>query len=138
MTDTGPAPGRPRILVVDDEPAIRRFIALSLNALGAEIVEAGDGAEAIARIEEAPNSYGVLLCDLTLPGVDGAAVVRAARAARPDLPCYVMTGWSAVDASTSLGDVRIDGWLEKPFKPADLRAVVAAALARGSGTPPES
>jgi DNA-binding NtrC family response regulator len=110
VTDTGRTSSRPRILVVDDDPAIRRFIVVALGSLDAEIVEAGDG----------------------------AAVVRAARAARPDLPRFVMTGWSAGDASASLGSIRVDGWLEKPFTPADLRSIVAATLAGDSGPSPEA
>jgi DNA-binding response OmpR family regulator len=113
---------------VDDEPAIRRFVARALAREGIEVVEAEDGRVAIAAVEADPARLAILVCDLTLPGVGGDTVIRRARALRPDLPVLVMTGWDPVSVEEALDGVGPVRLLAKPFTLADVRAAVDAAL----------
>ncbi len=124
----GSMPGR--AIVVDDEPAIRRFVARALAREGIEVVEAEDGRAAIAAVEADPARLAILVCDLTLPGVGGDAVIRRTLTLRPDLPVLVMTGWDAASAEEALDGVGPVHLLSKPFTLADVRAAVDAALPR--------
>lgn len=119
---------RHTILVVDDEPSIRRFVARAVDAAVVDVVEAADGSEAIAVFDPEPDRFVAIVCDLTLSGVSGEDVVRAVRAARPDLPVLVMTGWDREIAVQALGQVGPVEWLQKPFTLADLRAAIERIL----------
>jgi DNA-binding NtrC family response regulator len=120
--------GPATVLVVDDEPAIRRFVARAL-AKDLDIVEAGDGRSAIDVVRADSARLVLLVCDLSLPDFGGEEVIRAARALRPDLAIVVMTGWDPWSAADALGDAGPVGWLAKPFTAAHLREVVDATLA---------
>jgi DNA-binding response OmpR family regulator len=118
------------VLVVDDEPAIRRFVSRTIARDAFRIVEAGDGRSAIAAVEVDPARLILVVCDLSLPDVGGEEVIRVARALRPGLPVVVMTGWdpgSTADVLDASGHVV---WLAKPFTAAQLRAAVDATLLR--------
>lgn len=113
------------ILVVDDEPQIRRFLRISLGAHGYTVLEAGRGQEAIDRA--AVDKIDLIILDLGLPDLDGQAVIEQIR------------GWSRVPIivlSVRSGDMEkvraLDGgaedYLTKPFSIAELMARVRAAL----------
>jgi two-component system KDP operon response regulator KdpE len=120
-----------KILIVDDEPQIRRFLRISLNAYGYEVVEAGRGEEAITKT--AIDEVDLVILDLGLPDIDGQTVIEQIRE------------WSTVPIivlSVRAGDVEkvraLDGgaedYLTKPFSIAELMARVRAALRkRGDG-----
>ena len=115
-------PGRrPRVLVVDDNPALRRVLSITLGAsCDAEIVPSGR--EAIARLLEAPP-YDVVLCDLLMPDMSGRDVYEAIRAARPGLEatlCFMTAGAATAPAREFLARVS-NPCFEKPF---DFRLVI--------------
>src|ERR1700742_3484500 len=114
-----------KILIVDDEPQIRRFLRISLTANNYEVVEAGRGEEAINRT--ALDKVDLVILDLGLPDIDGQKVIEQIRE------------WSAVPIivlSVRAGDTEkvraLDGgaevYLTKPFSIAELMARVRAAL----------
>ena len=70
-----------RVLVVDDEPKLGRFVQEMLELDGHQVMRAGGGREALARLAEAP--FDVVVTDLRMPEVDGLAVLRAARGRSP-------------------------------------------------------
>ena len=119
------ATARAVILVVEDEPAIRRLVVRFLGS-EAEVVEAGDGRAAIDAFEADPARFDAIVCDLSLPGVTGEDVVRAVRASRPELPVLVMTGRDPESAAESLGSVGRVEWLGKPFTSAALLDAIRA------------
>ena len=119
---------RHTILVVDDEPSIRRFVARAVDAAVVDVVEAADGSEAIAVFESDPDRFVAIICDLTLTGASGEDVVRAVRGARPGLPVLVITGWDRETAVQVLGQVGPVEWLQKPFTFTDLRAAIERVL----------
>ncbi len=112
------------VLVVDDEPAIRRFVVRALQRDGITVVEAGDGPSAMEAFTADPDRFDALFCDLSLPDISGEEVVRAVRAARPALPVIVMTGWDPATAADGIGPVGPLEWLAKPFSISTIQEVV--------------
>ncbi len=111
-----------RILVAEDEGLAAMAIEDELLAQGYEVVLAPDGQAAIELAARQPPD--LLLTDLRMPRLDGAALIRALRAARPDLPVVVMTGYAPAGGQDAF---RRDG--EAPVslfpKPLDMDAVLA-------------
>jgi two-component system cell cycle sensor histidine kinase/response regulator CckA len=118
--------GLGRLLLVEDEPAVRRLAARALRRAGWEVVEAGDGDEAL----EMPDGPLVLLVsDVIMPGTDGPSLVRALRKRRPGLPAILISGYA--DAAQRQALAREDiCFLAKPFAMAELVLLAAQAVAR--------
>lgn len=117
--------GPTRVLVVDDEPQIRRFLKPSLAAQGYETIEAASGAEALARAADA--SPQVILLDLGLPDMDGIAVIRALRE-WTETPIVVLSVHSREGDKVAALDAGADDYVEKPFAMGELLARLRAAL----------
>lgn len=107
-----------RVLVVDDEPAIRELLAEYLRGRGFEVSMAADGERATARIAADPPD--LMLTDLKLPGIDGLEVVRAAGASAPPIPCVLMTGFGTVETAVTAFTHGAAGYVLKPFKLKDV------------------
>ncbi|MBL8920215.1 MAG: response regulator [Myxococcaceae bacterium] len=116
------AAGKRRVLVVDDEPAIRRAACRILEAAGCETVEAVDGADAVARFKG--GGFDVLLSDVRMPGLTGHEVAKAVRELAPATRIVLMSGYTE-EAPSPLADA----FLPKPFTPDDLVTVVQATSA---------
>jgi excisionase family DNA binding protein len=126
----GPAPGqRARILVVDDEPAIRDILARLLALAEYEVDAAADGATALDRLRLVP--YDLLITDLRMPGTDGLSVIRDARRLRTDIPVIIITGHSSEAAAIEAVNLGVSGYLTKPFKAPRVLAAAAKALGEG-------
>jgi PAS domain S-box-containing protein len=112
------------VLVVDDDPDVRRFVVDSLDALGFRVLQAADGPSGLALFEqERPE---LLLLDFAMPGMTGADVAQAARAVRPAQPILFVSGHADTAAlEQAAGDAAV---LRKPFRMAELGAAVEAAL----------
>ena len=115
------------VLIIDDEPNIRRMVGALLGADGFEVREAPDGATGVTRaLESEPD---LVLLDLMIPGLlDGMAVLERLRAAYPDLPVVMMSGRAGLgDAvkATRLGAVN---FLEKPLSPEGVLLAIGGAL----------
>jgi CheY-like chemotaxis protein len=107
-----------RVLVVDDDDAIRQFIQMALEGSGYEVTTAEDGQEALDAVRRAPPR--VILLDMRMPVMDGWTFTRAYRATPPPhAPIVVLT--AARDAGASAGEVDADAFLAKPF---DLRELL--------------
>ena len=102
-----------RVLVVDDEPPIRRFLRTSLTAQGYDIVEAEDGSKALEEVRR--RSPDLLVLDLGLPGIDGLEVIRRLRGSGVTLPIVVLS--SRVDEAGKVEalDLGADDYVTKPF-----------------------
>lgn len=109
-----------RILVVDDDDAIREFVRQALEFEGYGVETAGDGAEAIAAIER--DRPSLVLLDMRMPVLDGWGVVRTLRERSIQLPVVVMT--AAQDARRWADEVGAVAHLAKPFDIDDLFRVV--------------
>ena len=117
-----------RILVVDDDRAVRDSLRRSLEFNGYEVALANDGVEALARINGlAPDA---LIVDVMMPRLDGIETTRALRAAGNDLPILVLTARDSVDDRVDGLDAGADDYLAKPFALDELLARVRAMLRR--------
>jgi two-component system response regulator MprA len=117
------------VLVVDDDPSIRRMLERTLTADGHDVQTAGDGGAALAAIER--SAPDLLVLDLSMPGLDGLAVCRRLRARRLALPILVLTARDAVADRVAGLDAGADDYLVKPFASEELLARVRALLRRG-------
>jgi two-component system, OmpR family, response regulator MprA len=120
-----------RILVVDDEPAVRDAVDRALRLEGYETELAADGAQALeALADRAPDA---LVLDLLMPHVDGLEVCRRLRAAGDHTPVLVLTARDAVPDRVRGLDAGADDYLVKPFALEELLARLRALLRRGGG-----
>ena len=123
-----------RILVVDDEANLRDLCSMYLQRDGFTVETAGDGIEAMERLQSDPPSLVVL--DLMLPGIDGYEICRRIRA-DSDLPILMLTARSDdVDKIVGL-ELGADDYLTKPFNPRELVARVRAILRRAAARQPQ-
>ena len=119
---------KPRVLVVDDDKAVRESLRRSLEFNGYQVSLASDGAEALAAIAAA--SPDVVVMDVMMPRLDGLEATRALRAAGHDLPILVLTARDAVGDRVEGLDAGADDYLTKPFALQELLARLRALLRR--------
>lgn len=117
---------RPRILVVDDEAAIRDLLSKTLALADYDVDLAPDGRAALERLRLIP--YDLLIADLKMPGVDGLTVVREARRLKADIPVVIITGFSTEASAIEAVNLGVSGYLTKPFRVPRVLAVAAKAL----------
>ena len=117
-----------RILVVDDEPAVRASVERALRLEGYDVELAGDGREALARLASAAPDAIVL--DVLMPEVDGLAVCRRLRSVGDRTPVLVLTARDAVPDRVAGRDAGADDYLVKPFALEELLARVRALIRR--------
>jgi two-component system response regulator MprA len=119
---------RPRVLVVDDDKAVRESLRRSLEFNGYDVALAADGAEALAGM--ATTQPDVVVMDVMMPRLDGLETTRAMRQAGHDLPILVLTARDAVGDRVEGLDAGADDYLTKPFALAELLARIRALLRR--------
>ncbi|PIB94689.1 PAS domain-containing hybrid sensor histidine kinase/response regulator [Caulobacter sp. FWC2] len=113
-----------RVLVIDDDLSVRRFLVQCLRSLGYRVTEASGGQEGLARlVEDRPD---LMVVDFAMPGMDGAQVARRARQVIPSLGMLLITGYADAGAIREL--VNSEAVLRKPFKVSDLAVAVRKAL----------
>ena len=126
----------PSVLVVDDEPPIRRLLRTSLGAQGWRVDEAATAAEALARIARATPD--VVILDLGLPDRDGLELIRMLRQTSA-VPIVVLSSREAEDTKVTALDLGADDYVTKPFGMEELMARLRAALRhrlQQEGAPP--
>jgi two-component system, OmpR family, response regulator MprA len=116
-----------KILIVDDEPAIRRFLKASLESEGFQIVAAETAAQALAAVAQAKPDLMIL--DLGLPDLDGLDVIRQVRSNNP-LPIVVLSVRNDEPGKVAALDAGADDYMVKPFDVDELLARVRALLRR--------
>src|SRR3954464_14181360 len=124
---------RKQILVVEDDPAIRRGVVDALAFAGYSTLEAGDGVAGCRAAIDA--DCDLLLLDLVLPGRDGLDVLREVRRARPTLPVIVLTARASEDDRVRGLSCGSDDYVTKPFSVRELLARVEAVLRRAPERP---
>ncbi|MEU4538452.1 response regulator transcription factor [Streptosporangium sp. NPDC023825] len=123
-----------RVLVVDDEPALREALQSSLEFEGYRVGLASDGQAALEAIDREP--YELVLLDVMMPRLDGLTACRRLRAAGNHLPVLMLTARDAVGDRVSGLDAGADDYLVKPFELDELLARVRALLRRGALSAP--
>jgi two-component system KDP operon response regulator KdpE len=117
-----------RILVVDDEPAIRRALRPPLVELGFQVAEASRGEEALQMLRAAV--YDAVLLDVNMPGIGGIETLRRMRAFAPRLPILMLTVRDQEEDKVHALDLGADDYVTKPFSTRELIARIRAAVRR--------
>ena len=118
-----------KILVVDDEPAVRDSLRRALQLEGYDVELAGDGAEALERID-GENSVDAVLLDVSMPRLDGLEACRRLRRDGNSLPVLMLTARDAVSDRVAGLDAGADDYVVKPFALEELLARLRALLRR--------
>jgi PAS domain S-box-containing protein len=127
--------GGARILVVEDNEALRRLALRQLGELGYDTVAAGSGAEALAELER-DSTIDLLFTDVMMPGgMDGRELARRALALRPDLKVLFTSGFTAAAAGATIATELADKLISKPFRKHDLERHLRVELERGAPLP---
>src|SRR5579864_2329007 len=121
----------PRILLAEDEEALRAFVARALAQDGHEVIAAADGGEALDVLTREQGRFDLLLTDIRMPVMDGIALALAAARDYPDLIILLMTGYADQRERAHGLDALIHDVIKKPFSVEELRGAVAEALATG-------
>jgi two-component system, OmpR family, response regulator MprA len=131
-TSSSPGNAKPRVLVVDDDKAVRESLRRSLEFNGYAVSLASDGAEALAGIGGLANGMGpdVVVMDVMMPRLDGIETTKALRQAGNDVPVLVLTARDAVGDRVEGLDAGADDYLTKPFALQELLARLRALLRR--------
>jgi two-component system, cell cycle response regulator CpdR len=115
-----------RILIAEDEEALRGFVRRALADVGHDVTVAADGAEALDLLGR--GKFDLLLADIKMPLMDGIALALAAARDYPDLVILLMTGYADQRERAHGLDALIHDVITKPFTLAEIRLAVASAL----------
>ena len=121
-----------RVLIAEDEEALRAFIARALAQDGHEVIAAADGGEALDVLAREGGRFELLLTDIRMPVMDGIALALAAARDFPDVTILLMTGYADQRERAHGLEALIRGVVAKPFTLSEIRFQVAAALADAS------
>jgi two-component system response regulator MprA len=123
-------PDPTRVLVVDDDPPLRRMLARTLAAEAYAVTTVGDGGAALAEVSSA-SPPDMIVLDVTMPGLDGLAVCRRLRAKGVTVPILMLTARDSVADRVSGLESGADDYLVKPFAVEELIARLQALTRRG-------
>ena len=118
-----------RILVIDDDPAVRRLLLNALTRLGHDVIQSSDGADGVELYRSSPTE--LVITDLYMPGQDGIETIQVLRDEFPDARILAISGGASVGGNGSLIDAKLlgaDETLEKPFTLDQLAGVVNGLL----------
>ncbi|HEX2685543.1 MAG TPA: EAL domain-containing protein [Kofleriaceae bacterium] len=130
MVETERKPHLGRVLVVDDDPTLRRVCARVLGSEGWEVVVVDGGKAAIACVHAQTTPFDCVVSDIHMPEIDGFALIAAIRCHDDDLPVLLMTGDPSLDGAVRAIDSGAVSYLSKPFDHETLAAGVARAARR--------
>ena len=118
----GPSGSGRLVLVVDDEPLVRASMSASLEAHGFRVVDAADGATAVAIFAARHSELCAVVLDMVMPGMRGRDVYLELRKVGADVPVLLVTGSALDDEAQGLLQLGVDGWLAKPYDDGQLVA----------------
>ncbi|MGE5599723.1 MAG: response regulator [Bacteroidota bacterium] len=125
-----------RILVVDDENSIRALLTQCLDEAGYIVVSAVDGEHALKKAEE--EAFDLVLLDMKLPGLDGLQVLRKLRSIKPGQLVVIITAHGTIETAVEAMKQGATDYLQKPFTPDEIRAIVQHTLTRKLAVPLET
>jgi two-component system chemotaxis response regulator CheY len=122
-----------RVLVIDDEPDVRKSVRLILSKAGYDVIEAEDGEVGIQTVKsgENPLTLNAIICDLNMPKMSGMEAIPYFRSQFPSCPVIVLTGAGTVDRATTLFKQGVMEFLTKPIDKDKLLGAVKKAMTEG-------
>lgn len=111
---------RKKVLIVDDEPSIRKLIKAYLYYSGAEFYEARDGATGYLKFKNI--KFDLLIIDVTMPKVSGPELIRTIRTVDKDIKILMLTSCAEKEVIEKVKDYGIQGWIIKPFTEETLKS----------------
>jgi DNA-binding NtrC family response regulator len=119
-----------RVLIVDDEPDIRKVVKMVLTKAGYDVIEAEDGERAIATIKEGENPIllSVIICDIRMPKINGVEAINYFQQQWPRVPLIVLTGFADMEMAIAFLKNGVVDYLVKPVEQEKLTNAVAKAL----------
>lgn len=118
-----------RILLAEDDSAVRDFVRRALEMRGHDVVPVHDGGEALEKLTSPIEDFDLVLSDIRMPVVDGIALALHAARDKPGLPVLLMSGYAEHRERAYGLDSLIRGIIQKPFTLESIQAEVEAALA---------
>jgi len=112
-----------RVLVVDDDPAIRELLKNFLESVGHEVETAASGVEALERFVN--TRYNLLLLDLYMPGIDGLEVLRHVKSANPACEVVIITAYGSLPTAVQALNMGAYSYVNKPFDMIELDRLIA-------------
>jgi len=128
MAEHGSASTGEAILVVDDEEAVISIAARMLQRIGYRAITASDGQTGIVRFQEHAPQIVCVLLDMTMPHMSGEAVCRAILAIDPGARIVMMSGYAEGDTISRMSDLKLAGFLQKPFNLETMRVTIARVI----------
>jgi two-component system, NtrC family, response regulator AtoC len=119
-------PEKKQVLIVDDEPNLRKILAAQLSRDGYDVMTAEDGEQGLATLRE--HHIDLVITDLKMPKVDGMALLREALREEPELPIVMITAHGTIDTAVEALKTGAFDYLTKPFDKDEVRQIVAKAL----------
>jgi DNA-binding NtrC family response regulator len=101
-----------RILVVDDQESMRTLLQDMLEVIGYEVTLSEGGDQALSLVQS--SNFDLVLSDLNMPGMDGAALLKAIKASLPELPVVIITGYGTFHTEKRVMKEGADGYISKP------------------------
>lgn len=120
--------GSGKILLVDDEPAVRLTARRMLERFGFTVVEADDGLRAVEEFRRDPRGFTLVLLDLTMPRMDGERAFEEMRLIHPDPPVVLSSGFDAHDVTQRFTAQGLRGFIQKPYTQESLASLLASAV----------
>jgi two-component system chemotaxis response regulator CheY len=117
------------VLIVDDSATMRQMVAFTLSSAGFEVIEAGDGKEAVDKIS-AGSKPDLVVTDLNMPEMDGIALIKELRRMPPVrfVPILMLTTESSDEKKQEAKAAGATGWIVKPFNPDQVLKVIQKVL----------
>ncbi len=116
-----------RVLIVDDEPHIRRVMRMTLESAGYEVAEAADGTAGLEKFGDGSKCAAVVL-DQRMPGMDGLETLRRMKARSPHAPIVMVTAYASVQLAVDAMKLGATDFMQKPMTPDVLRKTVRSAV----------
>jgi CheY-like chemotaxis protein len=114
------------VLVVDDEPMLRRMMRRTLERFGFDVVEASDGQQAIELLQRLNDQISLVLMDWNMPILTGEETLAGLRQSAPEVPVLVLSGYG--DMHDEMRAMGAQGFLPKPFRPSGLEEMLRGVL----------
>ena len=138
MTTATPTPVRssvaPRfsglVMIVDDEPMLRRMLRRTLERYGLDVVEASDGQQAIDLMQRLHSELSAVLLDWNMPILSGEETMAGLKQYGPTVPILVLSGAPVLSRGLASASSRMSGFLKKPFRADGLEVVLRELLSK--------